>query len=395
MDLVIQPGMTYYQIARLFNIPLQQLIEANPYTDPNALRVGQVIKVPNYIKEEYWIQPGDTLWKISQEYSLPLERILATNPVNSYQLRIGDLLNIPKRIYDNILTFNEPYTSDRLEEDLFKLVNLFPFLTLREIGQSVMNKPIYEVTIGEGDRHIHINGSFHANESITTSVIMRFLHDYLLSLSSNEPIRGIDMQNFYNSITLSLVPMVNPDGVDLLNKGLPEDAEFQDLVLEINQGSTNFNNWKANIRGVDLNNQYPANWEIESNRKRQQPAPRDYPGPSPLSEPEAITMAELVKNNDFERVLALHTQGKVIYWGYEGLEPPESQTIVSEYSRMSGYTPIRYVDSHNGYKDWFIQEYRRPGFTVELGRGTNPLPFEQFDEIYEETLGVFLVNLNV
>ncbi|WP_175614719.1 M14 family metallopeptidase [Piscibacillus halophilus] len=395
MNLVIQPGMTYYRISNLFNIPLQQLINANPYTDPNMLRIGQVVNIPHYDVQEYQIQQGDTLWIISQRFQIPIERILAANPVDPYQLRVGDGILLPIRIDEAVLSFDQPYTFSKLEEDLFLLVNTFPFITLREIGRSVMNKPIYEVSIGEGDKHVHINGSFHANESITTSVIMRFLHDYLVSLSSNEPIRGVDMNTFYNEVTLSLVPMVNPDGVDLLNEGLPEEEEFRDLVLTINNQSTNFNNWKANIRGVDLNNQYPANWEIESNRKRQQPAPRDYPGPSPLSEPEAIAMANLVEEKDFDRVLAFHTQGEVIYWGYEGLEPPEAQTIVEEYSRVSGYVPIRYVDSHAGFKDWFIQEYRRPGYTVELGRGTNPLPFSQFNEIYEESLGIFLSNLTV
>ncbi|WP_277673611.1 M14 family metallopeptidase [Piscibacillus halophilus] len=395
MNLVIQPGMTYYRISNLFNIPLQQLINANPYTDPNMLRIGQVVNIPHYDVQEYQIQQGDTLWIISQRFQIPIERILAANPVDPYQLRVGDGILLPIRIDEAVLSFDQPYTFSKLEEDLFLLVNTFPLITLREIGRSVMNKPIYEVSIGEGDKHVHINGSFHANESITTSVIMRFLHDYLVSLSSNEPIRGVDMNTFYNEVTLSLVPMVNPDGVDLLNEGLPEEEEFRDLVLTINNQSTNLNNWKANIRGVDLNNQYPANWEIESNRKRQQPAPRDYPGPSPLSEPEAIAMANLVEEKDFDRVLAFHTQGEVIYWGYEGLEPPEAQTIVEEYSRVSGYVPIRYVDSHAGFKDWFIQEYRRPGYTVELGRGTNPLPFSQFNEIYEESLGIFLSNLTV
>ena len=51
------------------------------------------------------------------------------------------------------------------------------------------------------------------------------------------------------------------------------------------------------------------------------------------------------------------------------------------------------IDSHAGYKDWFIQEFRKPGFTIELGLGVNPLPISQFDEIYSESLGIFLASL--
>src|SRR5690606_16708704 len=118
--------------------------------------------------------------------------------------------------------------------------------------------------------------------------------------------------------------MVNPDGVDLVLNGPP--AEVREEVIKINRGSTDFTGWKANIRGVDLNNQFPAKWEFEKQRSEQSgPAPRDYLGEAPLTEPEAIAMAELANKNQFDRMLAFHTQGAEFYWGYEGMEPPESE----------------------------------------------------------------------
>jgi g-D-glutamyl-meso-diaminopimelate peptidase len=75
------------------------------------------------------------------------------------------------------------------------------------------------------------------------------------------------------------------------------------------------------------------------------------------------------------------------------MEPPESQVIAAEFERVSGYRAVQFIDSFAGYKDWFIQEFRKPGFTIELGSGINPLPLSQFDEIYEEVLGVFLASL--
>lgn len=65
----------------------------------------------------------------------------------------------------------------------------------------------------------------------------------------------------------------------------------------MNNGNPAFYAWKANIRGVDLNNQYPANWEIEKQRKiPKAPALRDFPGETALSEPEALAMKELAKD---------------------------------------------------------------------------------------------------
>ena len=139
------------------------------------------------------------------------------------------------------------------------------------------------------------------------------------------------MNPFYRQTMLSIVHMVNPDGVNLVLNGLPSINPWNEKVIQINHGSTDFSGWKANIRGVDLNNQFPANWEFEKGRKPKQPEPRDYPGSAPLSEPESQAMAALTRKRNFSRVLAFHTQGEVIYWGYENLEPPVSRTIVQEF----------------------------------------------------------------
>ncbi|MBT2717827.1 hypothetical protein J7I90_17890 [Bacillus sp. ISL-57] len=174
----------------------------------------------------------------------------------------------------------------------------------------------------------------------------------------------------------------------------PADESLRGRLIEWNNGSEDFSGWKANINGVDLNDQFPAEWELEQARNNvTEPGPANYPGEGPLTQPEAIAMSELTKKRDFGKVLAFHTQGEVIFWGFEGLEPPESETIVNEFARVSGYEPVKSANSYAGYKDWFIQDWRRPGFTVELGKGTNPLPISQFDEIYQKSLGIFLAGL--
>ncbi|PAM96795.1 peptidase M14, partial [Flavobacterium sp. IR1] len=185
-------------------------------------------------------------------------------------------------------------------------------------------KPIEEIKVGIGPKRVHLNGSFHAHEWITTPVLVDFLNEYLLAMTNQQTIREIPVLPFYNEVELSIVAMVNPDGVDLVIDGLPDEEPYRSDVLEINNGSTDFSGWRANIQGVDLNNQYPANWEEEAATKPAQPAPRDFPGYAPLTEPESIAIAELTIESDFSRVLDFYTQGEVIFWGFQGFEPPES-----------------------------------------------------------------------
>jgi g-D-glutamyl-meso-diaminopimelate peptidase len=391
MKIRVRNGDTFWYYSQLFYIPVGLIIDSNPSLDPNGLKVGAEVEIPGFIKESYIIKQGDTFWKLAQDWNIAVDAILLVNEsINPNTLSIGATVQLPMRVITPVVDGKQGYSYSVLEKDLSRLKEIYPFMKLNSIGESVMGKPIIHMKIGNGRKKVHMDASFHANEWITTSILMTFINDYLLSLTNVKPIRGVQTLPVYNGVTLSIVPMVNPDGVDLVLKGPPKN--MKDELVKINKGSSDFTGWKANIRGVDLNNQFPAKWEVEKERKEEkEPAPRDFPGDKPLSEPESIAMAELAKEEVFDRLLALHTQGREFYWGYEGLEPPEAEKLANDFERVSGYESIRYVDSYAGYKDWHIKEFQKSSFTIELGKGINPLPLSQFDEIYRDTLGIFLV----
>lgn len=394
MEISIRQSDTLWYYSQLFDVPLILIEQSNRGLSPQNLSIGKKIRVPGFILNQHTIEANDTLWQLSSQYNVPMDALLLVNQtINSTNLKVGSNISIPYRVRDLLIQDVSSYTYDKMVKDIEKLSTVYPFLVEKTIGNSVMGKSLTELHIGVGTKRVHVNGSFHANEWITTPVIMKFINQYLLSLTNSSKMRGMNMLPLFMETFFSIVPMVNPDGVNLVLNGVPNDSSFAEQVLEINNQSPDFSEWKANINGVDLNNQYPALWKIEASRKPDSPAPRDYPGPYPLSEPESIAMADLTNDRNFARVNAFHTQGEVVYWGFECMEPLISEVIVNEHVRVSGYEPIQYIDSYAGYKDWFIQEYQRPGYTIELGSGINPLPIGQFDEIYEEGLGIFLANL--
>ncbi|GGH79738.1 g-D-glutamyl-meso-diaminopimelate peptidase [Pullulanibacillus pueri] len=393
MKVTVREGDTLLYFSQVFDVPLPLVIASNPKVDPERLEVGQKLSIPGYVKQTVTIKKGDTFWSIATERQIPLDALILMNPeTDPHNLKIGEAVYVPIRITRPIIKTNQPYDYAMMLKDINRLQAVYPFITQESIGRSVLGKSIPEVTVGHGPKKLHVNGSFHAREWITTPVTMLFLNEYLLALTNRRTMRGLSVAPFYEETTLSIVPMVNPDGVDLAIHGLEAAGNQRESVLNINKGSSDFSKWKANIKGVDLNNQIPAGWEIEAERKEREPSPENYPGPSPLSEPESKAMVELAREKQFDRIIALHTQGEEIYWGYEGREPVESEAIAKEFARVSGYAPVRNLDSHAGYKDWFIDQWQRPGFTVELGRGEHPLPLEQFNEIYQKTLGIFLAN---
>jgi g-D-glutamyl-meso-diaminopimelate peptidase len=198
--------------------------------------------------------------------------------------------------------------------------------------------------------------------------------------------------------------MVNPDGVDLVNGAIHEASVYYSNAKKIAAKYPDIafpSGWKANILGVDLNLQYPAGWrearEIKSGLGFGSPAPVNYPGYSPLSAPESSAIYSFTKSHNLRLTLSYHTQGEVIYWKYLDKEPPGSRAIAEKFESLSSYeiSDVPFESGHAGYKDWFINNFNRPGFTIEAGSGSNPLPLSQFSKIYNENEKILKLGLTV
>lgn len=369
MEIYITEDTTVENVAEHFKLTKEILYAANLTLKRDDLERGNVLHIPG------WCKKGT---KASDHHS---QSVKFDYP---HDLKFATNITMPT------IETKKKYDFFSMEKDIDTLLKHFPFIKKRVIGESVLGLPIYELIIGNGDLSVHMNGAFHANEWITSAVMMKWLDEYARAIVTSDDFNGILARDLYEKTTLSFVPMVNPDGVNLV---LNKEAMNEDVLTHvrlINQEKDDFSEWKANIRGVDLNNQFPAYWEIERERKiPKSPAPRDFPGNFPLTEPEAIALSNLVQESNFDRIVAFHTQGEEIYWGYLNYEPKLAAKIVKEFKRLSGYKAVRNIDSHAGFRDWYIYKYKRPGFTVELGRGVNPLPLSQFDEIYEKSHGIF------
>ncbi|MFD0674205.1 M14 family metallocarboxypeptidase [Cohnella sp. GCM10027633] len=277
------------------------------------------------------------------------------------------------------------YGPARLSEDVRRLARGYPFVEAGMIGRSVLGKPIHAIRIGDGPFRWHFNGACHANEWITSLLLMRFANDYAKACRGRSQIGGKPARELYAKCTLWIVPMLNPDGVALVQEGVTPKHPFYKELIAWNRGTDLFHRWKANVRGVDLNDQFPAYWEEERERRGvERPGPRDYGGAGPLTEPEAIALAEWTERMDLHAVLAVHTQGEEIYWNYREQEPPESSDWAKKLAQAAGYRAVWLEGSDAGYKDWFIHKFRRPGFTVEAGWGHNPLPLDGIEEMYDD-----------
>ncbi len=302
----------------------------------------------------------------------------------------------------NIVPTNVPYTYKLLMENIRDLKNKYSFLQVGSIGNSVLGKNIPYIKIGNGSKETMYFASIHANEWITSVLLMKFIENFCIQYVAGGSIYGYNARELFSQVSLYIVPMLNPDTVDLVTGFLkPGDPIYENYRFI----SNNFpqipfpSGWKANFNGVDLNLQFPAGWENARRIKFEQgfnkPSPRDFVGYGPLTEPESLAIYNFTLAHNFNLTIAYHTQGRVIFWKYLDYLPPYSYEIGNYFAQSSGYSleTTPYASSFAGYKDWFISAYNRPGYTIEAGLGENPLPISQFDTIYKENEGILVLGM--
>ena len=298
----------------------------------------------------------------------------------------------------NIIKTNKNYTYDILKNDLLFLNYEYPFFKINSIGKSTLGENIIYIKLGEGNRKLFINASHHANEWMTSLITMMFIEKYLKLYKNKEIYKCRNIQELWNRTTIYIVPMVNPDGVNLCLK----NTKILNNNLYKNIWGNYINNiedWKANIRGVDLNLNYPVGWEQAVKNKAKKgitmPGLRDYPGPNAESEIETKNIINFTKIFNFDMTISLHSQGQEIYWSYLDKKINKAYEVGKKMERVSGYklTQPSYYSSFAGYKDWFIENFNKPGYTIEIGNGEEgkSLPLEKAEEIYEEMEEIFLV----
>ena len=273
-------------------------------------------------------------------------------------------------------------------KDTEGLLEEFPFVEREIIGKSVMKKPIYCIKIGDGEKKLFINGAHHGLEYLTSAFIMKFLKEFAEAVSENTEFFGYDAKEIAENVSLYAVPMVNPDGVDIAINGLDITNPYhQKLISSV--GIHSFNKvWQANARGVDINHNYNASWRVVKTK----PCESKYAGPYSESEPETKAMVDFVRKTDFDILIAFHSQGKEIYYDFDGITAENSRKLAEEMAKVSGYAVSTPTGSaaFGGCKDWFIKEFGKAGFTIEIGSGQNPLPMEKLNEIYDENAMIIL-----
>ena len=251
------------------------------------------------------------------------------------------------------------------------------------IGRTACHRNMVAYNIGNGDGLL-ICSAFHGMERITSAMSLKFLSDVCQKMENNSTFANFIMQK-----GLTVVPMVNPDGVEISVNGVNTAGKQAEFVSEcLVRAGMPHTKWQANACGVDINHNFDAGFEkVKENEYKMgitAPSHTRYGGKFPESERETKAVCDLCRRNNFSIAVALHTQGREIYYDYGDCTPKNSFSMAQEMSALSDYevsSPVG-IAVGGGFKDWFIEKFHRPAFTLEIGKGVNPLLPEIFSIEY-------------
>ncbi|MDF2613310.1 MAG: hypothetical protein K0S71_1096 [Clostridia bacterium] len=271
---------------------------------------------------------------------------------------------------EKIFSAEELYTKDlhqNLNTNLEMIHNEYPdFTELKSIGASIKGKDIKALKIGTGEKSILINGAHHGREMMTAVLCTQQAKELADKYAEDEVIR-----RKLDTVSVWFVPLTNPDGV---LKAL-----------------TTYPSWKANAGGVDLNRNYPTKG---AKRTVFRPSSKEYHGPQPFSEPETIAIRDFCYEQNFETAIAYHSAGEMVYWWFyqQGECLDKSRSIAKKISSATGYRLVPIAESKGGYgfTDWFIAEFNKPAFTLEIGKTCNGLPlgFWEYKNIWKKNRNI-------
>ena len=288
-----------------------------------------------------------------------------------------------------ILHFSRNIDHADMTEVLEILSERYGELAITTLGRSILGREIPMLQLGNGRKKVLYVGAHHGMEGMTAAILLRFVNEYFELYRSGSVIDKVPVKALFEARSIYVVPMLNPDGVEYAVNGLSLDNPIRERVLAMNGGSEDFGHWQANARGVDLNHNYNAGFaaykRLESELGILGGAPTRYSGECPESEPEVGYLCNFLRfSGDFDLALSLHTQGEEIYYTSLGEALPISERIGKYLAGLCEYRLAKPegAAAYGGFTDWFLREFGKPSFTVECGKGENPLPFSDFPMTY-------------
>ncbi len=290
------------------------------------------------------------------------------------------ILNTQKAMMD-IIT---PMDHDIMMKYLNVMCERYKFISLTYIGESILGRGIPMISLGEGKKKVIYIGAHSGTDWMGSAALIRFINEYCEVKCNSGRIYNYSIEYLFATRQICVIPMLNPDGVDICINGVAEDNILRERILSM-QHKKDFSDWKANARGVDLQHNYSMGFIDRRTASEEKEifsgSPFGYGGDFPESEPEVGSLCSYIRfSGAFKAGLCLHGAGDKIFYRTKEKALPRGRSIAQALSRMNGCS-LQNNDNNcfGGFIDFCINEINIPCFEIPCGSTNKKYPYSYFD----------------
>ncbi|MCR4892274.1 MAG: hypothetical protein K5989_08865 [Lachnospiraceae bacterium] len=335
--------------------------------------------------------------------------------------------------FDIVDVSKADYSYEEMCADIEELCNEYSdILSSSILGQSLCGRNIPLIILGDpkASHKFMIQAGIHGREYMTSQFVMK-MTEYYAHFYQKGDYRGNSYEELMQDKAFYIIPMINPDGVSISQKGESAvtgeyleclrnayENDKNDIVFikDINDELAWYDNfkhkispklfqntdfipyndylkmWKANAAAVDLNRNFDTGWQTSWGKGSL--ALGSYRGPAPESEPETQIIRDAAVMEDFDCYISYHARGQLIYYHSEGASGKVAEK--SKYLADYFYDINRYKPSdpdpnappdedpeYGSFGDYAHLNLDKPGITIEIGKYTCPLRISEFKAIWD------------
>lgn len=247
------------------------------------------------------------------------------------------------------------YTYESMQQDIAVLTAQYPnILTCEVIGDTAQGRHLYMLTMGNknASHNVFISASMHATEYQNTQLVMDIVKNELANWADKD-------------ICYYIVPMVNPDGINI----------SQNKIYEA---------WVGNAGCVDLNRNFPWGWYYTAPGTAE-----SFHGMTAASELETKAMLNVLLVRKYDCTVSYHQQGQVIYYYSTGMKDTtfyKAKQLTNLVKAVTGYKPVKCGPPNGGMGDYINTVLDTPNVTIETGTITRGR--SDYSKIYKQNINI-------
>ena len=264
-----------------------------------------------------------------------------------------------------------PYTYTRMLFALRSLCEKYgEIISVLCAGRSEQGRSIPVISLGKGEKKFLSVGAVHGREYVSTGFLLMCIEEYIRTYCKGDMLRGFDVRKILNEYTFHIVPMANPDSVEIaLGRAAPcvREKDFSAFF------------YKNNSNNVNINGNFPYLWDCVPKSRQG--------GEKEASESETRFLISLCEEYRYENLLSFHSRGDCLYWRDDGNgEITGDIKLAEKLGDTCGFSfcpPTKEAEDYaGGFENWFRYRFSRPAICVELVKNENAGFMESCRDFY-------------